>query len=95
MTRIELFKVLCDRGLRYPRPGKIWMAPFPSWFKDDWLYIYHQNILGCFSAALKTSPSMSYSMRDSIPPGITKENRRDVDVGPKDSQKKSHDVYRA
>ncbi|KAF7835697.1 uncharacterized protein G2W53_010556 [Senna tora] len=29
MTRTELFKVLCDRGLMYPRLGKIWMAPFP------------------------------------------------------------------
>ncbi|KAF7821143.1 uncharacterized protein G2W53_026598 [Senna tora] len=55
ITRTELFKVLCDRGLMYPRLGKIWTTPFSSWFKVDWLCIFHQNIPGHFSAALKTS----------------------------------------
>ncbi|KAF7814987.1 uncharacterized protein G2W53_028956 [Senna tora] len=55
MIRTELFKVLCDRGLTYPRPGKIWTTPCSSWFKVDWLCIFHQNIPGRFSAALKTS----------------------------------------
>ncbi|KAF7814960.1 uncharacterized protein G2W53_028929 [Senna tora] len=61
MTRTELFKVLCDRGLTYPRPGKIWMTPFSSWFKVDWLCIFHQNIPGRFFGALKTS---SYVKRE-------------------------------
>ncbi|KAF7826857.1 uncharacterized protein G2W53_018021 [Senna tora] len=59
MNRTELFKVLCDKGLKYPRPGKIWTTPFSSWFKVDWLCIFHQNIPRRFSAALKTSSSAS------------------------------------
>ncbi|KAF7833017.1 clathrin coat assembly protein AP180 [Senna tora] len=55
MTRTELFKVLCDRGLMYPKPGKIWTTPFSSWLKVDWLCIFHQNIRGRFSAAFKIS----------------------------------------
>ncbi|KAF7826833.1 uncharacterized protein G2W53_017997 [Senna tora] len=80
MTRTELFKVLCDKGLTYPSPGKIWTTPFSSWFKVDWLCISIIIFLGV------SSPHLRHRR-------MSKENRRDVDVGTKDGQKKSHIVY--
>ncbi|KAF7841610.1 uncharacterized protein G2W53_003908 [Senna tora] len=35
-----------DRGLMYPRPIRIWAAPFPRWLKTDQLCIDHRKTPG-------------------------------------------------
>ena len=46
VSHSELFRDLCKQGWMCPKPGRVFTAPFPPWYRADLTCEYHNNVPG-------------------------------------------------